>query len=262
MIVNNGDLMNKIRKNPEFLALILLISVLLVVAISSNVSIVKAQTQDSVLVYDSCGGTISADGTNLTGGASYSYANGAAVTFTSIPATGFTFFAWEVATAAGPSVSTTNPLVYTISGSAAIQAMYTPISNATAPSTSILTGTTPFDILASIGGTTTPASGTYTNYNIGTILNIAANPGTGFKFLYWVVSTSTGFTTTNNPLEYNVSANSCGVQALFVPTSSTVALPTPAPTINEFSSTTTIITTLVMIMVAFGAYAFRRKAKR
>ena len=253
--------MNKTKKNFTFFALIVLTSALLLVIINdSNFSTVKAQTQDSVLVYDSCGGAISADGTNLTGGSSYNYANDTAVTFRSIPATGFDFLCWEVATAAGPSISTTNTLIYTVSGSVAIQALYTPIKNATY-STSTQTGTAPFDILASIGGTTSPASGTYTNYTIGTVVNIAANPGTGFKFLYWMVSTSGALTTTSNPLEYNVSANSCGVQALFVPTSSTLTLPTPAATINEFSSTTATITAITMVIVAFGAYTFHKRTE-
>ena len=54
-------------KYSKFLALIVLVSVLLLAAVNLNIPSVKAQTTESVYVYTSCGGTISANGASLTG---------------------------------------------------------------------------------------------------------------------------------------------------------------------------------------------------
>lgn len=86
--------------------------------------------------------------------------------------------------------------------------------------------TTTVDALSSIGGSTVPAAGAYTNYTIGTDATFTAVPGNGFQFLYWILAASSGAcTATTNPLTFNVTSNSCAVQAMFIPTSNTTAAP-------------------------------------
>lgn len=256
--------MLKTTRNVKVFVLILLTSALLIFAISPTISNVKAATQDSVYVYTSCGGTISAGGTNLTGGTTYNYTDGSSISFTAMPIAGCKFLYWEYAAGSGANTSTTNPFIYKISSAeCAIQAMFIPDTNASSISNSVQTGTTPFQVLISIGGTTVPGPAIYTNYTIGTVVNFVANPGNGFKFLYWIIPSASGgdAVSTYNPLEYNVTANACAVQAFFVPTSSNISLPTIA-TVDEFSSAMTIITTIALVIAAFGTYAYTRRAKK
>jgi hypothetical protein len=252
-------------KNFKVFTLILLTSALLLVAINPNISSVKATTQDSVYVYASLGGTVSANGTSLTGGNSYNYNNGSAVNFTATAGTGFKFLDWIYVTATGGATSTANPFVYTVSeASCSIQAMFIPTSNLTSSSSS-QSGASTVDILMSTGGTTVPAGATksYTNYTIGTVGNFTAVPGAGFKFLYWIVVSSAGaFTSTATALSYNLTSSSYGIQAMFIPTSSTVTLPTPTPTVNEFSSAAAIIIVAILAISAFGTYTYTKKAKK
>jgi hypothetical protein len=258
--------MVKTSKNFKFFALILIASTLLIAAATPAISTVKAQSTDSILVYVALGGTISANGTALTGGSTYSYADGTVVAFTATPGTGFAFLAWETATAAGGSTSTANPLDWTITGSGAIQAMFIPTTNTTGYSSA---GTSSIGLFSSIGGSTNPTAGTYTNYTIGTTSAFTATPGSGFNFLCWEVATAAGaFTTTSNPMEYNVSANNCGLQAFFIPTSSTVTLPTATttptstPKVSEFSSATVAIMAIILAAAAFGTYTYTKKSKK
>jgi hypothetical protein len=249
-------------KNFKVFALILLTSALLLVAINPSIPTVKAATQDSVYIYVSIGGTISAGGTNLTGGDSYSYNNGTTVDFQATATSGFTFLCWEYASSAGGVVSTVNPLALTLTESEyGVQAMYLPTTNATI-SSSTATGATTVDLLTSAGGSTVPAAGTYTNYTLGKVASFSVVAGKGFKFLYWIVSCTPGtFTTTASTLSFNLAGSTYfAIQAMFVPSSSTVTLPTP--TINEFSSATAIIIATVLVIVAFGTYAFTKRSKK
>jgi hypothetical protein len=257
--------MNESAKNVKVFALILLTSTLIILAINPSLPNVKAATTDSVYVYTSCGGTIVSNGTTLAGGTTYNYANGAVVTFTATPIADFKFLCWEYASGSGASTSTTNPLVYTVSSTESeIQALFIPTTNATSSSSSSQTGTAPIDVLTSIGGTTTPAAGTYTTYTIGTTISFTANAGSNFRFLYWMVPSAAGgaYTSTANPIAYTLSANACAIQAFFIPASSTVALPTPTPTVNEFSSPTAIIMVMALAIAAFGTYAYTKKVKK
>ena len=251
--------MNK-TKNLKVIALILLTSAILLAAMPN----VTAATQDSLYVYSSIGGTVSAGGTALTGGSSYSYDHGSSVTFTATPDSGYQFLTWVDLTAAGGSTNTTNPLPYTVSASGAIQAMFVPISNATAVAPA--TGTPTVVIMASAGGTTEPLAGTYTNYTAGTVSSFNAVPGTGFKFLYWMIAPSTSNTFDTSQVSWTVTGDVCALQAYFVPTSSTVSLPTPTPaptpTVPEYSGAAAIIIAIALVAVAFGTYTFNRKAKK
>jgi hypothetical protein len=258
-----GDSMNKnSTKNFKVFTLILLTSMLLLVAVIPNVP-VKAATTDAVYVYSTIGGTIAGNGTALTGGSSPTYANGAVVAFTETPSSGFQFLNWiYINGTTGATTSTSTKLTTTITQkTCAIEAMFLPTTNATQTTTG--TGTATIDIYFSAGGTTVPASPkTYTDYTIGTSSTFTAVPSSGFKFLYWVLATSTVTTYTSAALTLKIPAGTCAMQAFFVPTSSSVTLPTPTPKINEFSTATTIILVLALVIVAFGTYAYTKKAKK
>jgi hypothetical protein len=227
---------------------------------------VTAQTQDSIFVYSTIGGTISADGTALTGGNTYKYNDGSTVTFIATPDSGYQFLSWVDLTAAGGTTNTTTPLQYNVSASGAIEALFIPTSNATAAPGG--TGTSTVVIMLSAGGTTEPLAGSYTNYTVGNVSSFTAVPGNGFKFLYWMIAPSTSNTFTTSQVSWNVTADVCALQAYFVPTSSTVALPsasaspTASPTVPEFSGIATVIIALALVAVAFGTYTYRRKAKQ
>jgi hypothetical protein len=229
---------------------------------NSSFSNVKAQTQDSVYVYTSVGGTISTGSTNLTGGNTYNYSNGQSVPFTANPVPGCKFLFWAYASPAGTNISTNNPFVYNISSTeCAIQAMFIPNTNATLSSNSTQSGAGPFDVPISLGGTTTPASGTYTNYNIGQVVNFTANPSGGYKFLYWLVPAASGdeaSIVTSNTLAFNVSANACAIQPFFAPSDSDISLPS-IPTVAEFPSIATIILAAIMITIIFGTYTYKKR---
>ncbi|HUJ84536.1 MAG TPA: hypothetical protein VLV84_02910 [Candidatus Acidoferrales bacterium] len=250
---------------PKFLVLIVLALIILLVPLNLNIPSVKAQAIEGVYIYTSCGGTMSANGVSLSGGTTYNYTNGAAVTFTATALSGSKFLYWEYSSSSGTSTSTKNPLVYTIpSSESAVQAMFIPTVNSTLTSSSSQTGTAPFEVPISIGGTTTPAAAIYTNYTIGTVVTFVANANSGFKFLYWLIPAATQnqvSIVTSNTLAFKVTANACAIQAFFEPTSSNITLPT-ITTVNEFSSVTTIIITAILIMVAFGTYISARKAKK
>lgn len=260
-IVNS---MRKETTNMKIFVLTLTAALLLIMAINPAISTVGAQTKDSVYIYTSVGGTISSEGTNLTGGTSYNYTNGQAVTFTATPDSGCKFLFWSYASTSGTNTSTDNPFVYNISSTeCALQAMFIPNSNNSLASSSSQTGAAPFDVPISLGGTTTPATGIYTNYNIGQIVSFTATPGTGFKFLYWLVPAATGgevSIVTSETFNFNVTANACAIQAFFAPTSSNITLPS-IPTVNEFSLTTTILVTMILVIVAFGTYSYKRRNK-
>lgn len=246
-------------KNFKVIALILITSALLMVAINPGA---KAQTQDSVYIYTSLGGSISTMGATLTGGTSYNFENGTAVDLNATAGSGFQFLCWEVVSASGATTSTANPLAYTPDvANSAIQAMFIPTSNATTTSTA--SGSATIDILASVGGSTNPTAATYTNYTVGSTNNFQAVPGTGFKFLYWIAVSANGANTyTSDTVALDVTANSCGLQAMFVPTSSSVSLPTPTPAVPEFSSAVAGILVVMLVAIAFGTFAVTRRNKK
>ncbi len=236
-----------------------------IIALTPNAIDVKAQTQDQVFIYVSVGGTISSAGTNLTGGTSYNYTNGQTISFSANPDPGCKFLFWSYASASGTNTSTNNPLQYTISSNeCAVQAMFIPTTNASIASTSSQTGTAPFAVPISLGGTTTPAAGTYSNYTIGETVSFTANPGSGFKFLYWLVPAATGDAVsivTSNTLAFNVTANACAIQAFFAPTSSNITVPS-IPTVDEFSSVAIIILAVILATISLGTYKYSRTKQK
>jgi len=239
-------------------------SALLLTTMCLNIPITKAQAQSSVYIYTSCGGTISENGATITGGKTYNYTIGSSVTFTATPLSTCKFLCWEYASSSGAQTSTENPLVYTVpSVESAVQALFIPSVNTTLASSSSQTGTAPFEVPISIGGTTTPAAGIYSNYTIGTVVDFTANAQSGFRFLYWVVpaaSSDAENIVTSNTLDFKVTSNACAIQAFFIPTSSTITLPA-VTTVNEFSRLAAILTVAALAMAAFATYIFRRKNK-
>lgn len=234
-------------------------STLLIVALNAGV---YAQTQGSVFVYTSVGGTITANGTAVTGGSTQSYNVGTTVNFNAVTGTGFKFIGWETVTASGANTTTVNPLALNItSGTCAIQAIFISSTNTTATATT--TGATSVSVFGSVGGTTSPsgaitAPSTYSNYTIGTVSNFQATAGDGFKFLCWVTATAAGGNTyTTNPLPLNIT-DVTGIQAMFVPTSSTITV----PTIPEYSSASIIIIAAILVAAIFGTFAIVRKNKK
>jgi hypothetical protein len=119
------------------------------------------------------------------------------------------------------------------------------------------------------GGDTIPSvpsgksAGTYSNYTVGTAYTFKSVPGTGFKLLYWLTATVVGTTTVYN--EYTatnptikIESTSVAIQALFVPTSSSVTV----PVINEYSTAVVASLAIALVASALGAYAYTRRAKK
>jgi len=242
---------------------------LTLIAINTSLPTVKAQGTAGVYVYESCGGTVSAGGTNLTGGKTYNYTSGSTVTFTATPLNGFTLLCWLYTNSTGTATTTNNPFNYKITSvECAIQPLFVPTVNASLAQTTSQTGPSPFEVLISTGGTTSPGAAVYTNYSIGDIATFAANAGQGFKFLYWLVPAAKGGSavSTANPLKFNVTAEACAVQAYFIPESSNIKLPSygsstsPTPTpIAEFPMTTVALGAL--LAVALCAFVYHRRPK-
>ncbi len=251
----------KTSNNFKFLALFLISSIILVTAASTTTS-VNAQSQASVYVYNSQGGNVSANGTQLTPATTSDYADGDTVVYTATPGAGFAFLCWNWISSSAPTTSIESTLTETLSASdaCAIQALFVPITNATQmPSGS---GSATVVMLLPAGGTTSPESGTatessssYTNYTIGEASTFTATPSTDFKFLYWLVVSSEGSSYfTDSTISLYVPASEVAMQAFFVPSSSTVV-------IDEYSNVAIAILAVVLAISAFGVFAFKRRAK-
>jgi hypothetical protein len=247
-------------KSKKIFALTLLTS-LLVVAAFASVN-VKAQTQATVIVTPSLGGTTDPSGTTT-------YADGTQVTFTATPDPTSVFQYWVVATSEGSSVVSENPIVIPVVGGTTynVQAIFSPLLPP--PGVSNL----PNDmataaivvVLAGAGGSTAPVPGTYAMADA-TSLMLTATPDSGWVFSHWVISgpnLSHGgypFTATPTDNPYTVDhgyGNTFSYQPVFTPEGTTE----PTPTVPEFSSIATIGIALALVAVAFGTIAYRRKIK-
>jgi hypothetical protein len=262
-------------KCSKFLGLLLLTSAIILISVNPNLQTVKAQGTDSVYLYESCGGTVSVSGATLTGGTTYNYTAGSTVTFTATPIAQFKFLCWDYANSTGTSTSTNDPFNYKITSTGcAIQPMFIPDVNASLAQSTSQTGESPFDVLSSIGGATSPGAAIYTNYSIGNIATFTAKADDGSKFFYWLVPAAKGGSavSTDNPLKFNVTAEACAVQGYFIPQSSSVTLPsiTPVsssspsstPPVNEFSSAAEIMVAAVLVLAAFGTLVYVRRREK
>jgi len=262
----------KAKKNFKIFALTLLTSLLLL-SISPVMFSVKAQTQATVTILDSIGGTT--DPTADT----HTYNDGTAVTLTGTPtAITFSFTNWIITSSEGSSVVATNPYTLTVTGGVTytIQATFTPTQ---APPGG---GALPANmataaivvVLAAAGGTTNPPPGTYALAEA-TNLNLTATPDSGWQFSHWVISgepqSHGGYSFDNTPTDnpYNVNhgyGNTYSYQPVFVLTGSTepgAATPTPGSTIAGMSLETVaiigLVVVIIVILIAFGVYAARRR---
>ncbi|MGA3059531.1 MAG: hypothetical protein ABSD92_04085 [Candidatus Bathyarchaeia archaeon] len=252
-------------KNSKALKVLVfaLLTATLLMAVTS--SIVKAQTQDTIVIYNAVGGTTDPlEGTTTA-------ADGSSFTITATAGAGFVFDSWSVATASGGVTYIDNPLTLTLNGSLGIQPVFDPVtfvSPATTSETPAQLATNAIVVLvAATGGTTSPPPGYYSMTDA-TNLNITAIPASGFTFDHWVIggtpmnhgAYSFTDTPTNNP--YNVNhgyGNTYYYQPVFDPISTATS---PTPKVNEFSSALTIFLALALIATAFGTYAFTKRAKK
>jgi len=247
-------------KFKKIFALTLIVSL---IAVAAFVSTISAQNTATVIVLEATGGTTDVTGTTT-------YADGTIVTITATPSDqNSAFNSWIVSSDAGDSYnSLDNPLTFTVAAGVtyAVQPLFDqvqPIPGQPIPSD--LSHAAIVVILASGGGTTSPAPGTYALADAAAF-NLKATPNSGWQFSHWVIAgpnLSHGgypFTATPTDNPYNVNhgyGNTYSYQPVFTPVGSTE----PTPTVPEFSSLATIIVALALVAIAFGTYTFRRRTK-
>ncbi|HTY76057.1 MAG TPA: hypothetical protein VMD05_10910 [Candidatus Nanoarchaeia archaeon] len=220
--------MNPNSRKATALAFILLASTFMLAAFAVNTAKAQTGSQAVVILLASAGGTTS-PAPNTADNPSYSYDNGTFITFSAIPDPGFAFQYWIVSGAYTPGhtgtqggfyidpdtgvpvqlpvpvstsgidslVFTTNPANITCGYgyTYTYQAVFAPTTSTSPTPTPVPQTLTPtntsqvVNILPSIGGTTTPAPGTYV-YSNGEPVMLQATPADGFAFHYWIVSGS------------------------------------------------------------------------
>jgi hypothetical protein len=247
-------------KSKKIFALTLIVSLIVVAAFAS---IISAQSQATVNILASIGGTTDpAEGT-------HTYNDGTSVTFTATPDSTSVFSNWIISIDAGSATDPNSEITIPVTGGTTydIQAVFAPLlpppGVASIPSN--LATAAIVIVLAGAGGTTTPVPGTYALADA-TSLQLTATPLSGWTFSHWVIAgpnlSHGGYPytaqPTNNP--YTVDhgyGNTFSYQPVFTPEGTTA----PTPTIPEFSSIATIIVALALVAIAFGTYTFRRRTK-
>lgn len=265
--------MFKSAKISKIFVITLLSAILL---LSITPSIASAQSQGSVTLLDSLGGT-----TDPAAGPTTNYDAGTAVTLTAAPLDGYVFVSWQIVTATSSSVESDNPYSLTVAEGTdyAIQPIFdvVQVTPGGQPITNFKTAAIVV-IPTSSGGTTIPPPGTYALADA-TQTTITAMPADGWQFSHWSISgypydvvhggdTFTGVRTEN---PYTIShgyGNTYSYQAVFTPIGSTEPTPvgqtaTPPPGIGGLSNEMVIIIALVVVIVivliAFGVFAMRKK---
>ena len=249
--------MNFSKKCQAFVLILVLSALTLAVVIPTSV---HAQTGMGTITFlTSTGGSTDPDvGT-------YNYTAGTTVTITALPGSGFVFNYWDIISATNSYTDSNNPTTITVNdGDAyAVQAIFSPVQilppgasfNVTSPTDAIVV------VLAGVGGTTSPAPGTYALADASST-TLTATPASGWTFSHWVIGGVTGtdphgaYTFTDTPTDnpYTVDhgyGNLYSYQPVFTPS-----------TVPEFSSASTIILAVILIGVAFGAGAVTLSSKR
>ena len=249
------------RKNLKVFALIFILSAFIITAAASNIASVKAQTPGSIDMFAAAGGTTTPEA-GIT-----NYTTSTDVTLTATPGTGFVFTEWDIVSASGGSIDTNNPTTLTVAPGAsfAVQPVFTPLQQAIPSSpTTDYSHAAIVVVLSAVGGSTTPAAGTYVLADAKSF-DLMATAASGFTFDHWVIGGSlTGhgaysFTDTPTDNPYNVNhgyGSTYSYQPVFKLSSST-----GSPTVPEYSSVGAIIVALALIAVAFGTFAYKRKTK-
>jgi len=253
-------------KKAKVLAMILLTSTLLILAVSANVPNVKAATTNLVL-YTTLGmGTVSANGTALTAGsAGNPLTSGDTYTFTQTASSGFQFIGWAYADASGPTGTNTASYSKVISQACSLEALYVPSTNTTAtPSGS---GASTITLFATAGGETSPKGTPFTGASVSGVIGhsttITQTPGDGYTFLCWVVQCSSNNYYTSSTLNYTPTESGAALEALWIPTGSGITLPstgpTPTPTkVDEFSTVMGAVLAVALVAAALGTFAYKK----
>ncbi len=255
----------------KFLTLALL-TALALAALSPTLLSVNAQTQGTIIMLDSPGGTVDpAVGTTT-------YPDGTSVTLTATPDASMAFLYWTISTDAGSSNVFENPTTLPVAGGITytVQAVFQTIqapAGGTIPSN--LQTAAIIIVLPSAGGTTSPAPGTYAIDNAANV-NLTAMANSGWQFSHWTIcgtntnhgGSPTNWSPTENP--YNVNHGygyTYYYQAVFTPTGSNEPTPTMTPAPHngllggisfEMLTIIGLVVVIVIILVAFGAFAMRK----
>jgi hypothetical protein len=257
-------------KNPKILTLAL-VSTLLLVATCAIMN-VNGQSDATVTVLDSEGGTVDPSGTTT-------YADGTDVALTATPdSASFVFVNWLVTTDEGSSTITDNPLTLTVAGGVTytIQAVFTVIQAAPGSSMpSDMSKAAVVVILPSAGGITNPPAGTYALADVSN-MNIQAIPQEGWQFAHWTIcgtntnhgGAPTNWAPTDNP--YNINHGygyTYYYQAVFTQIGTSEPGASNAPVVNGVTIAGTasdiliiaLVVVIALVLIVFGVYALRRK---
>ena len=150
-------------------------------------------------------------GTTSPAPGTYTSAQGAVVSVTALPNSGYNFDHWTL----DGATNTSNPISVTMNANHTLTAYFTAIT----PQYTLTIGTT-------TGGTTNPTPGSYT-YIQGTSVTVTALPSTGYQFDHWVLD---GANYTTNPITVTMNQNHT-LTAYFT------ALPPPQYTLTIQTST-------------------------
>lgn len=249
--------MSKLSKT---LGLSVLAAVLLLAFL--NIALISAQSTGTVIILQAIGGSTSpSDGT-------YTYPDGSTQTFTATPDNGYTFTSWTVLSSGGSSLTSTNPLSLPIIAGVtySIQPNFDPIQPA--PGASRLpvsmANAAIVVVLPAAGGSVTPPPGVYA-FDNATSFSLKATPDSGWQFSHWVISGNLAdhgtypFTPTPTDNPYNVNhgyGSTYNYQAVFSPVG---ASPGPSPTIPEYSGAAVIAVAALLVAIAIGTFAIRRR---
>jgi len=268
----------KTTKNLKIFALVLLTSALLLMTVTPNLPSVKAQANITVTVFTSVGGTTTPAAGNAT------YASGATVALAATPGTGFYCSNWVIVSAAGSSGDYNNPTTFSASASTgyAVQAVFDPIEAiptvapeqpttlpTLVPDTTVqpnTSGDAIVVVVAGVGGSVSPAPGVYALASAAT-LQLTATASTGFTFSHWVIGgyplSHGGYSFTDTPTQnpYDVE-HGYGYTYSYQPVFNAITPVTSVTPIPEFASAAALITVMALIIIAFAAYGFAKKAKK
>jgi hypothetical protein len=243
-------------KKSKVISFALLAALLMIAAQSVGVN---AQSQGSINMLSSVGGT-----TDPVPGTT-SYNDGTTVTLTATPDSGYVFQYWVISTTAGSSTDSANPTTLPAVAGVTydVQAVFQPIQIPIGGVSPVnLTEAAIVIVLSSSGGTTDPPPGTYALANA-TALTLTAKPDEGWTFDHWVIAAPTGSSLSHGPYPFNPvpNDNPYNVNHGYAATYSYQAVFAPTSAIPEFSpnSAALIAFGLVIVTIAFGLYAFKRK---